>query len=246
MPLPSNPAGQRLLGKSIALLALTALLAYGCERGKQNAAPAPAPTPATPAAPAPSPSTPAATPPAKPAEPAKPAADAPAEGDETPKLPPIPHTEIPKDAKPLSEMTSPKGSTVQVIKEGSGTPTFPKALVNVHYVLYLKDGWKKLESTYDNGESLPVRLDAFVAGCADGIVGMKPGEVRRIIVPPALAWGKEGVKDKQGNYVIPPDSILVYDVELLNVKQVLVEPPAKPKPKPAAGPAPAPSPPAGK
>jgi FKBP-type peptidyl-prolyl cis-trans isomerase FkpA len=248
MSLPTTPAGQRLLGKAIALLAITALLLYGCERGKQTAASNPPPKPSS--------SAPAATPPANPAEPAtntKPAdptktgTDAAATGDEKPKLPPIPHTELAKDAKPISEMTTPKGVLVQTMKEGAGMPTFPKALVTLHFVMYVKDGWKKVESTYESGEPfIDQRLDAFVAGLADGVVGMKPGEVRRITVPAALAWGKDGRDDDKGNVIIPPNATMVFDAELISAKQVLVDPTPKPKAKPADAPAPAPAPPTGK
>jgi FKBP-type peptidyl-prolyl cis-trans isomerase len=245
-PMPATREGQRLLGKSIALLSLTALLAYGCERAKQNppadATPKPAPAAQTPA------TTPADAPKAT-TEPAKPTDTKPqANGDDVPKLPPIPHTDLTADAKALNDMTTPSGVTVQVMKDGAGLPTFPKAVVTIHLVMHLKDGWKKLESTYEGGEPITTRLDAppMVEGLADGLVGMKVGEVRRVIVPPALAYGKEGVesKEEKGTFAIPPGAVLVYDVELVSVKQVLAEP-SKPKPKPAAAPGDA-APPAGK
>ncbi|HMN39982.1 MAG TPA: FKBP-type peptidyl-prolyl cis-trans isomerase [Phycisphaerales bacterium] len=226
MPQHSNPAGQRLLGKSIALVALTALLAYGCERGKENAAPPPRPIPAADA-----PATPAAPPAAKPTDPPHPAPapdGAASDAGDTPK-PPIPHTELAKDHKPLSETTTPRGVIVQTMKEGAGLPTFPKALVTLHFVMYVKDGWKKIESTYESGEPfVEQRLDNFVPGLGEGVVGMKPGEVRRIIVPPALAFGHEGLTEKDGTVVVGPDATIVFDAELISAKQAFIDPSAKP------------------
>jgi FKBP-type peptidyl-prolyl cis-trans isomerase FkpA len=51
-----------------------------------------------------------------------------------------------------------------------------------------------------------------IPGWEKGVEGMKVGGLRRLIVPPSLAYGSAGAGD-----VIPPDTILVFDVELLRV-----------------------------
>ncbi len=242
----NSPESLRLLGKSIGLLALTALMAYGCEKAKteQPPPPSPAPSSAKPAEPKPAPSRAAAqpnttdTPKSAPVEPTKsPTADATKlapgpDGDKPADKPkPIPHTDIAKDAKPIREFTTPTGVIVQEFKEGDAgaMPTLPKAVVQTHFILRLKDGWKTIQSTYEDGApDDPHSLDQLVYGMADGIIGMKPGGVRRIIVPPARAFGNEGAKDKDGKVVIPPGATLVYDVELISNKQKIVDKPPTP------------------
>ncbi len=239
---------QRLLGHAIALAAVTGLMVYGCEKAQsqkaeskkaqqpQTTAPpqatppkelAAAPRPPKPAPPSPpvADAAPASPPPtlvpANPADP-KPASDAGAP-PEAPKAKPIPHVELAKDAKPLSGFTTPTNVIVQEFKKGEGFPTLPKAVVTMHFVLRLKDDWKKIQSTWEDGASVTYALDEVVYGMADGIIGMTPGATRRVIVPPERGFGEKGVKDNKGNFVIPPNATLVYDVDLISNKQKIVE-----------------------
>jgi FKBP-type peptidyl-prolyl cis-trans isomerase len=243
--MPTTPAGRRLLGKSIALLALTALLAYGCERGKEQASEKPAPTPTAakasepPAAktepkPAPSVDAPKTEPAPKTTDAGKADEKKPDENagpNAKPKPKPIPHTELAPDAKPMNEFVAPPGGViVQEFKTGEGFPVLPKAKVTVHFVMYLKDGWKKLESTYDNGEPLTALLNEFVFGMGDGMIGMKAGGMRRIIVPPSRGFGEEGRKGINGGPDIPPNATLVFDVDLVSIQQTVLNPAPKPKP----------------
>lgn len=229
----------RYLGNAIALAAFTGLLAYGCEKSRDQATPAtPAPAKA-PAANPPAPTIPAKEPPkAEPVQsdppptlvPPKPneiKAMAPAEPTtpEAPKAKPIPHDELAKDAKPLSEFTVPTNVVVQEFKKGAGAATFPKAVVTMHFVLRVQDGWKKIQSTWEDGAPETYQLDELVLGMADGIIGMQPGATRRLIVPPARGFGEKGAKDKNGEFVIPPNATLVYDIDLISNKQKVVEAP---------------------
>ena len=90
-------------------------------------------------------------------------------------------------------------------------------------MLHVKDGWKKIQSTYEDGEAETDMLDEVVLGMADGIVGMQPGATRRIIVPPERGFGAKGITEKNGTVVVPPGATLVFDVELLSNKQTIVD-----------------------
>ncbi len=81
--------------------------------------------------------------------------------------------------------------------------------VVVNYVGWLSDG-KKFDSSLDRNEPTKYRLDGQIKGWQDGMVGMKPGGVRRLLVPPDLAYGKRGVSG-----LIPENTDLVFFVEYL-------------------------------
>src|ERR1043165_3303685 len=212
--MPMSDHGLRTLGKALALLALTGLMTYGCQKARTQQTTAPKP-------PAPVQPAPAAGTQPKPGDQPKSgeqpkSTDAAASPDKDKPKPPIPHTDLAQDAKPAKEFLTPSGIKVQEFKAGEGVPTLPGAMVTLHYVLHIQEGWRKLESTYEKGEPdepHPLGKDLVMA---DGIVGMKPGAVRRIVVPPEKAFGHDGLKDEKGEFMIPPDSTLVYDVELVS------------------------------
>ena len=98
------------------------------------------------------------------------------------------------------------------LKKGSGPSPGPGAAVNVHYAGRLKDG-KVFDSSYDRGK--PVEFKAGVGqgikGRDQGLLAMKKGEKRTLLIPYELAYGEQGYPK-----VIPPRSDLIFDVELID------------------------------
>ena len=94
--------------------------------------------------------------------------------------------------------------------EGDGPEAAPGATVTVHYHGVLLDG-----TTFDasfGGEPATFGLDGVIAGWTEGIPGMKVGGRRLLVIPSDLAYGEQGFAP-----VIPPDSPLVFVVDLLEV-----------------------------
>lgn len=105
--------------------------------------------------------------------------------------------------------------------EGSGETAQPGQIAVVHYTgwLYDADGedgrGEKFDSSVDRGEPFrfPLGAGRVIQGWDQGVVGMKVGGKRRLVIPPDLAYG-----DRGAGGVIPPGATLVFDVELLGLE----------------------------
>jgi len=108
--------------------------------------------------------------------------------------------------------TTASGLMYQVVKEGNGeAKPQPGNTVKAHYTGTLLDG-RKFDSSLDRGEpiSFPVGTGRVIKGWDEALLDMKKGEKRILIIPPQLAYGSRGVGP------IPPNSTLVFEVELLD------------------------------
>lgn len=113
----------------------------------------------------------------------------------------------------LEEMERrPTGLYVQDVVVGEGARADSGDIVIVHYTGWLPQG-RQFDSSRDGGEPLEVAIGygRVIDGWDHGIVGMRVGGQRRLVIPPSLAYGEDGVGP------IPGNSTLVFDVELLDV-----------------------------
>ena len=103
---------------------------------------------------------------------------------------------------------------IEDINVGDGEEATDGKEVTVHYTGTLQDG-TKFDSSVDRGEPFSFTLGAgsVIKGWEEGVKGMKIGGKRKLVIPPHLAYG-----DKAVGGVIPANSVLVFDVELLGVK----------------------------
>ena len=104
---------------------------------------------------------------------------------------------------------------IRDIVTGTGEEAVPGATVTVHYTGWLMDG-TKFDSSLDRGEpfSFPLGASRVIRGWDQGVEGMRVGGKRELIIPPELGYGARGAGG-----VIPPNSTLRFEVELLRVSK---------------------------
>lgn len=109
--------------------------------------------------------------------------------------------------------TTESGLKYRDIKVGDGDSPEKRQLVSVHYTGTLPNG-KKFDSSLDRGEpfTFPVGAGRVIKGWDEGVATMKVGGKRELVIPAALAYGDRGVPG-----VIPPNSTLIFEVELLDI-----------------------------
>jgi FKBP-type peptidyl-prolyl cis-trans isomerase len=109
--------------------------------------------------------------------------------------------------------TTPSGLKYQVMKRGTGTVS-PKATdtVNVHYHGTLLNG-TVFDSSVQRGQPISFPLNGVIRGWTEGLQLMKVGDKFKFEIPPDLAYGAAGAPP-----TIPPNSTLVFEVELLGIQ----------------------------
>ncbi|MEI2267333.1 FKBP-type peptidyl-prolyl cis-trans isomerase [Erwinia sp. CGal63] len=116
-----------------------------------------------------------------------------------------------KFAKEKGVKKTESGLLYQVEKEGTGDAPKDSDTVVVNYKGTLIDG-SEFDNSYTRGEPLSFRLDGVIPGWTEGLKHVKKGGKIKLVIPPQLAYGKNGVPG------IPANSTLVFDVELLDIK----------------------------
>ena len=116
------------------------------------------------------------------------------------------------------EVTTPSGLRIIDVKPGTGPVPQAGQTVTVNYTGWLfvdgKKG-KKFDSSLDRGEPFSFMLGQgqVIKGWDEGVAGMKVGGKRQLRIPPDLAYGEKGYSG-----LIPPNSTLIFDVKLVDVK----------------------------
>ncbi len=106
--------------------------------------------------------------------------------------------------------TTASGLQYSVIKEGTGKLPTKDDVVKCHYVGTLSTG-EKFDSSVDRGQPAEFPVSGVIPGWTEALQMMKVGSKYKLVIPPELAYGP------QGRPGIPANSVLVFEVELLDI-----------------------------
>jgi FKBP-type peptidyl-prolyl cis-trans isomerase len=109
--------------------------------------------------------------------------------------------------------TTADGLQIQDLTVGTGQEVKSGDTVTVNYLGTLADG-TKFDSSYDRNQPFTTQIGVgqVIKGWDEGIVGMKVGGKRKLTIPPSLGYGDQATGS------IPPNSTLVFEVELISAK----------------------------
>ncbi len=115
--------------------------------------------------------------------------------------------------------TTPGGARYRDLQTGSGETAAPGDIATMHFTGWLDNGGNKGREIYNSRRqgtpvSFVIGTKRVMPGWNDGIVGMRPGGRRLLLLPPALGFGAKGVED-----IVPPDASLIFIIELLDLEK---------------------------
>ena len=117
--------------------------------------------------------------------------------------------------KPEVEFPDGPAPTELVIEDvvvGDGAEAVPGGTVTVHYVGVEYDTGEEFDSSWNRGESIEFPLRGLIQGWQDGIPGMRVGGRRRLVIPPAQAYGPAGSGHRLSG------KTLIFIIDLLDVR----------------------------
>lgn len=115
------------------------------------------------------------------------------------------------NAKQEGVVTLASGLQYKILTKGNGATPKAESKVQVNYRGTLIDG-TEFDSSYKRGEPVSFTVNGVIPGWTEALQLMKEGDKWQLFIPPQLAYGERGAPP-----VIPPNSALVFDVELLKV-----------------------------
>jgi peptidylprolyl isomerase len=116
--------------------------------------------------------------------------------------------------------TTASGVMIEDLVVGDGPAVPEGAAVVAHYRGTLKDGGTEFDSSHKRGEAAVFPLQGVIKGWQEGVPGMKRGGKRRLTIPAAAAYGSRTIPGPRGKALIPANSDLIFEIELVDFLQI--------------------------
>ena len=113
---------------------------------------------------------------------------------------------------PTTGTRTASGLLYQEVRAGDGARAEPGSRVWIAYTGWLSDGTRFDGAAVDRPLDFVIGQRRAIRGFEEGVRGMREGGRRKLVVPPALAYGRAGMGP------VPPNAVLVFDVELVRVR----------------------------
>tara|TARA_Y100001970_G_scaffold291912_1_gene431001 strand:+ start:2531 stop:2890 length:360 start_codon:yes stop_codon:yes gene_type:complete len=118
-----------------------------------------------------------------------------------------------KNIDEINKIKTESGLQYRILNEGKGSKNPGlNSVVTVHYIGKLANGFE-FDSSYRRNEPSTFSVSGVIPGWTEALQLMQIGDKWELTIPPELGYGKEGA----GN-VIPPDAVLIFEVELLEIE----------------------------
>ncbi len=135
-----------------------------------------------------------------------------------------------KNGKEKGVVTTASGLQYKILAAGdkSAAPIGPTDTVTAHYRGRLIDG-TEFDSSYSRGAPTPFPVNGVIRGWQEALVMMKPGAKWQLFIPPELGYGTRGQPP-----IIPPNALLIFDLNVISVEAAGAPPKAPPGTPPPA------------
>jgi FKBP-type peptidyl-prolyl cis-trans isomerase FkpA len=117
------------------------------------------------------------------------------------------------DSNSISATLNASGFYYKIVSQGSGTTPNLCSHITVSYKGQLTNG-----NVFDEETDQIFTLGDLIDGWKKGLPLIEAGGEVRLYIPPSLGYGSSGLKDDAGNVVVPGNSILIFDIDLLDVQ----------------------------
>lgn len=116
----------------------------------------------------------------------------------------------------LNVQMTQKGLFFLIINEGKGDLLSWGDKISANYIGQFLDG-QIFDSTDKKGEPMTFYIGNMIDGWNEGLQLLRPGGKAIFLIPSALAYGEEGIQDKKERDVIPPNTVLKFDIEVVDL-----------------------------
>ena len=114
-------------------------------------------------------------------------------------------------------LLTPQGARYKDLQPGTGERAEPGDVATIHFTGWLDDNGREGKQIYNSRKeqrpiSFVIGTDRVMPGWNEGVIGMRQGGKRLLMLPPALGYGGRGVQD-----AVPPDSSLIFLIDLVTL-----------------------------